>query len=288
LEADVYLPDRVECAPVVMWIHGGALIFGSRREITAMHLEGLLESGYAVVSVDYRLAPETKLPDLFTDIETAYNWIRSVGLNLWGVDTERIGIVGQSAGGYLSLLAGQRLRPRPSAVIALYGYGDVSGSWYSEPDPHYCSEPHVHGGEARRLVGSSTVKDAPGISRIPFYIYCRQRGRWPLEVAGPELASDADALAAWCPVFNVDGRTSPTLLIHGDNDTDVPYGESVRMARALARAGRTQEFITIPRGSHGFDQNPADPASRLAVGKVVAFLGEHVKRQKAENHLASP
>src|SRR5262245_7970310 len=62
--ADVYRPTGDEVRPVIVWIHGGALIMGSREDIHSEIRELAEEKGVALVSIDYRLAPETKLPDL--------------------------------------------------------------------------------------------------------------------------------------------------------------------------------------------------------------------------------
>lgn len=59
-----------------MWIHGGALIFGSRATIPADENDLFLRAGYITVSIDYRLAPETKLPAILEDVEDAYRWVR--------------------------------------------------------------------------------------------------------------------------------------------------------------------------------------------------------------------
>src|SRR6516225_4413221 len=64
IQADVYRPSDKVVRPVILWIHGGALIFGSLDHIETRHLERYLDAGFAVVSIDYRLAPETKLVDI--------------------------------------------------------------------------------------------------------------------------------------------------------------------------------------------------------------------------------
>src|SRR5215831_8012036 len=74
IQADVYRPKDRLIRPVVLWIHGGALIFGRRDNIRPRHLERYLEAGFAVVSIDYRLAPETKLIDILQDVRDAYSW----------------------------------------------------------------------------------------------------------------------------------------------------------------------------------------------------------------------
>src|SRR5579875_2959452 len=85
LKADVYGASAEK--PVVFWIHGGALIIGSRRIEEAPRLAELfLGSGYAVVSIDYRLAPETKLPAIIKDVQDAYHWVREQGPRQFRID----------------------------------------------------------------------------------------------------------------------------------------------------------------------------------------------------------
>jgi acetyl esterase/lipase len=85
-----------------MWIHGGALIFGNRGMLPADERERFLRAGYVVVAIDYRLAPETKLPEILNDVEDAHRWIREKGPALFRIDSDRVVAVGQSAGAYLA------------------------------------------------------------------------------------------------------------------------------------------------------------------------------------------
>src|SRR6185436_13100149 len=68
IKADVYRLPGKDVRPAIVWIHGGALIFGDRGTVRPDQLERYLRAGYAVVSIDYRLAPETKLPDIIEDL----------------------------------------------------------------------------------------------------------------------------------------------------------------------------------------------------------------------------
>ncbi len=79
IKADVYQGVGSAPHPVVVWIHGGALIMGSRSGIDLALLDKLLKAGYVVVSIDYRLAPETKLPAILEDVQDACKWIREKG-----------------------------------------------------------------------------------------------------------------------------------------------------------------------------------------------------------------
>src|SRR6516164_2268961 len=75
--ADVYRPQDAKVRPVIVWIHGGALITGNRdlEKPEDIILAFAKARGCAVVSIDYRLAPETKLPDIISDIEEAFRWL---------------------------------------------------------------------------------------------------------------------------------------------------------------------------------------------------------------------
>src|SRR5262245_278470 len=74
IKADVYREDDEQKRPVVVWIHGGALINGHREAVPQRLKDDSLKAGYVFVSIDYRLAPESQLPDIIADIEDALKW----------------------------------------------------------------------------------------------------------------------------------------------------------------------------------------------------------------------
>ena len=212
-------------------------------------------------------------------------WVRAKGPGLFGIDRERLAVIGHSAGGYLTLLAGCHVLPRPQALAAFYGYGDIAGPWYSSPSPFYCQLPLVSEDEARSVVGTRDISESlrresvecgPARDRGRFYLYCRQQGLWPREVAGFDPHTDPASLSPFCPVQHVAADYPPALLLHGDEDSDVPYEQFVMMARALADAGVTHELVTIPHGEHGFDARMHDPVVAAAFQEVLAFLARHV------------
>jgi acetyl esterase/lipase len=89
------------------------------------------------VSFDYRLAPEVKLPAIIKDVRDAFRWLRERGPGLFHADPDRLVVTGGSAGGYLTLMTGFCVQPRPRALVAYWGYGDVDGDWYTKPSEHY-------------------------------------------------------------------------------------------------------------------------------------------------------
>jgi len=223
IKADVYRPAGAGPHPAIVWIHGGGLIFGSRETIPVDENDLFLRAGYITVSIDYRLAPETKLPAILEDVEDAYRWVREKGPGLFQCDPERLAVVGQSGGAYLALMSGVRLRPSPKVIVSFYGYGDIAGPWYSQPSPYFLSQPRVTKEAALRVLTQTVISESPIQPRVDFYIYCRQNGLWPKEVTGIDLLKEPDGLVAYSPERLVKRGYPPTLLLHGDRDTDVPF-----------------------------------------------------------------
>ena len=282
IRADLYRPPGADgLLPTVVYVHGGALIAGSRQEVGLQHLPRYLAAGYAVVAFDYRLAPQAKVPDILEDVDDAFAWIHLRQADL-GVDASRLAVVGHSAGGYLTLAAGARVLPRPRALVSFYGYGDLAAEWYAKPDPFYCSQPAVSAEAAAKAAGQKLISHPRG-NRWPFYLYCRQHGLWPKEVAGLDPFTQRDELLKYCPQYNVPADYPPTLLLHGDTDTDVPYRQSVDMAAVLAKAGVEHELVTIPNGGHGFDCDKSSPAAHAALDRVIAFLARHLQQNESDN-----
>ena len=271
IKADVYRPAGDKPRPVVVWIHGGALINGHRAGIDRRLKEAVLGLEYVLVSIDYRLAPETKLPAIIEDVEDAFRWVREKGPELFGADPARIAVAGGSAGGYLTLTAGYRVKPRPVALVAFWGYGDLVGSWYSQPSPH----PRHQGSKLSREEAFKQVSGLPiSDSRErkgdggAFYQYCRQQGAWPLAVSGWDPHREAEKFVPYMPVKNVTAEYPPTLLIHGQTDTDVPHEQSELMVAQLKAHGVEHRLISVPAGEHGLagaDPQKVDEAYRAAV-----------------------
>jgi acetyl esterase/lipase len=279
--ADLYRRRASREPPLIVWLHGGALIGGSRRSLPKYQRDGYLDSGFAVLAIDYRLAPETRLPLILGDVMDAYEWAVGEGATELDINPDRVAVVGHSAGGYLALSLGQRAAPRPRAIVSFYGYGDIMGSWYAEPDEFYLRQSHVAETDARSGVGGRVVSSTEGEERWRFYRYCRQHGTWVREVAGPELNGDPAALESFCPARHVTPTHPPTLLLHGDQDSDVPLAQSLLMATEFRRNSVVHTMLTIAGREHMFDGDGQDPAAVEAFAEVLSFLREHLNQPKA-------
>jgi acetyl esterase/lipase len=276
IKADVYGAAMTKTRPVVIWIHGGALIMGSRGQIDRTLRAKLLDAGYTVVSIDYRLAPETKLPAILEDLQDAYRWVRTKGADLFHGDPDKVAVMGGSAGGYLTLAAGYRVEPRPAALVSFWGYGDISSAWYSRPDPYYSRLSPVEKETALKAVGGAVISESSGRNnRSQFYLYCRQQGLWPKEVAGLDPDTEPRAFDPFCPLRNVTPKYPPTLLIHGTKDTDVPYAQSELMAKELGRNGVEHELITVENAGHGLAGADRSVVAGIQ-DRAVAFLKKHM------------
>ena len=281
IRADVYVPPAgVIRKALIVYIHGGALINGSRKGVNARQLDLYLGAGYGVVSIDYRLAPETKLPEIIEDLQDAFRWVHSSGLDRCSGGSRRTVAVGHSAGGYLALMSGCCAEPRPEAVVSFYGYGDIAGDWYGKPDPFYCNQPAVSEEASGRLeIGPVISEPYEGRGKERFYLYCRQHGCWPQEVTGHDPYEEPSFFTPYCPLQNVSPSYPPTLLLHGDRDTDVPYEQSVLMSEELARRQVQHELVTMTGRGHGFDREMDDAPVRDSFQKVLAFLDSHTAEQ---------
>jgi acetyl esterase/lipase len=178
-------------------------------------------------------------------------------------------------------MTGFCVQPRPKALVPFYGYGDIAGEWYSRPDPFYNKQPAIPKGEAYQAVGGPVISEGTNRFRSRFYLYCRQQGLWPKEVAGHDPDTEPRAFDPFCPVRNVTKDYPPTLLLHGDQDTDVPYEQSVLMDKELERHGVEHRLITMKDRGHGFDggrKAMEDPVVVEAFDQVIAFLNKHLQR----------
>jgi acetyl esterase/lipase len=283
IRADVHRGQTAGPVPVVVWIHPGTLMLGSRRMLPSDELERLLEAGLTVVAIDYRLAPETKLPAILTDVRDAIGWVRDNGPSVFGADPARVALMGASAGAHLALLTAASLQPPPAAVVSLYGYGDVADVAFQTPDAFYATLPFVDAVGARSHIGNRELSEGD-LARYDFFVHCRQAGTWPAEVLGSDLDASGSSVSVEALLT---AAMPPTLLLHGDCDVDVPIEMSERIAERLSKAGVEHELIRMHGYNHAFDvfdtYPPSGPPRGLgdatvsdAFDRIVEFLTDHL------------
>jgi len=249
IEADVFRRNGTQARPAVVWIHGGALISGSRKGVPRDIIELCRAKNYVLISIDYRLAPEVKLPAIIEDLKDAFRWIHNQGATELHLDPQKIVVAGSSAGGYLTMMSGICVEPRPKALVAYWGYGDVDGAWYTEPA--YQDMPPVSKEDAYNAVGHAVTTGSDNRPRHTYYMYLRQHGLWTQEVTSFDPKTERQKLDPYCPVRNITASYPPILMVHGTADVDVPYEKSVDMAEQLKKHGVPHELITVAGGGHG-------------------------------------
>jgi|GEM_PF-6412729 acetyl esterase/lipase len=136
IQADVYRHNDSVKRPVIVWLHGGALIMGSRSGVPKQLKDLAEQQRFVLVSLDYRLAPEAKLPEIIADLREGLEWVRKSGPTLFHADPSRLVVAGASAGGYLALMSGISKKP-PTAIVSYWGFGDVDGDWTTKPSESY-------------------------------------------------------------------------------------------------------------------------------------------------------
>jgi acetyl esterase/lipase len=254
IRADVYLPNKLSNRPVLAWFHGGALMMGHRSDIPKQFLELGKKEGFVVVSFDYRLIPEAKLPDVIEDLKDAFDWIRTSGPELFNADPSKLVVSGGSAGGYLALMSGFAVNPPPTAIVSFWGFGDIDGKWTTTPNEAFLKSPLISDEDAWALVGDrvlTNVNKETGPGRWKFFIYLKQQGSWAKVATGYDPQTERDKFTPFCPIRNISANYPPTLFVHGTADIDVPYDKSVEMASELQRLGRPHRLITLKDGRHG-------------------------------------
>ncbi|WP_432352855.1 alpha/beta hydrolase [Sporosarcina sp. A2] len=269
IQADFYPTDRAN-ASVILYIHGGGFIWGSRSELSEDLRKFYTEAGFALFSIDYRLSPESTLSDILEDVQDALLWLTQEGAERFTINPEKIAVVGSSAGGFLALSTGT-FSSKPKAIVSFYGYGDISSDWAHTPSTHYLQKDRIPESIARAQITSLIPTTGSVHERFLFYVYARQTGRWI-----QEIGTDGCSLQSLSPIHQIESDYPPTLLLHGTDDTDVPYEQSVYMRAALLKKGIPAKLITIPNGDHVFEKDFESPMVQQAFQQVIHFLKTHL------------
>ena len=239
LKMDVLRPRTGKLLPAMIFVTGGGFITSNR----ASHLEirmCLAKAGYLVASIEYRFAPQANLPAPIIDTKAAIRYLRKNALR-FGVDPKRIGIMGTSAGGYLSCFAGVTGHSRlfdvgentdvsseVSCVVDFYGVTDLS----------------------RMADGfdEKTVRDydSPSACQALWLNGCTICGG-----VDASVSARPDEVQRYNPANYVDEHTPPFLLFHGTKDTLVSEVETDIMFQALRAKGVEAERYLVEGAGHG-------------------------------------
>jgi acetyl esterase/lipase len=249
LKLDLYLPDSGSPAGLIVWVHGGAWKGGSR---SGVELKALTEKGWAIASVDYRLSPVARFPAQIHDLKAAVRFLRAHATE-YGYPASPIIAAGSSAGAHLAALLGVtndlpalegtvgthlEISSDIQAIVSLYGASNLT-SILAQSTPH---------GVGMRV---------PALELL--------LGGQPDKV--PKLARLAS------PVFQVDAQDPPLLLLHGDQDPQMPINQSHELQGAYEKLGLPVVFKVLHGSAHG---GPAFSAPGT-LDLIDAFLRQHLR-----------
>ncbi len=246
---DLYLPEKSDRPlPVILWIHGGGWAAGSKDQCPPLR-GGYLERGYAVASIGYRLSGHAVFPAQIEDCKAAIRWIRGHAKD-YGLDPERFGVWGSSAGGHLAALVGTSggvkefdvgpdsdLSSRVQAVCDFYGPTDFT---VFVTTPGYTSHAKADSPEAK-LLGGAVLENKDKAARVNPITYVTQDD----------------------PAF---------LIVHGDKDPTVPLNQSELLFDALKKTGVSVRYHKIQGAGHG---GPAFETKEIAT-MVAGFFDERL------------
>jgi acetyl esterase/lipase len=245
---------RGQSVPVIVYVHGGGWRSGSKSGAFDLDVVKMgFQLGFAVASVDYRLAPKFRFPAQINDCKLAVRFLRTNAAD-FGIDPVRIAAAGGSAGGHLSALLAVTDERDGLEGPGLEG---VSSRILAAVDEFGPTD----------LTDAASLTSSEGMSMATDFLGC-----------DPFVCRDR-ALAA-SPVSYVSPDDPPILIIHGDKDTLVPYRQSELFAERLRIAGNACALIKVRNAEHGLIPSPItatvypsfDAIDHLALAHLARYL----------------
>ena len=246
---DVLMPDSANGAAILFMMSGGWYSSWAPPETRARQFKDMLDAGFTLIPVYHGSAPRYHVPDAYSDVSRA---VRHVKLNAvsYGVDVNRIGVTGGSAGGHLSLMLGldsdTGKNDERDAVMQVDNSVAAVVAYF--PPVAFREEESLPVGIV------NNVAEEELLSRFPALDY------------DPELVPTVS------PILFVDANDPPTLLIHGDEDPLVDVTHSYAIKEKFEKEGVESELIVIPGGKHGFGGEDAARANKARLEWFQKFL----------------
>lgn len=239
---DLYLPATGTNWPLIVWIHGGGWTEGSKENPPGL---GLLRHGFALASLNYRLSQEAVFPAQLIDCKAAIRWLRTHAPDN-GINPNRIGVWGASAGGHLAALLGTT--------------GDVK---------------EFDRGENRGVSSRvQAVCDWFGPTDFSSDLTQDQASSLEARLIGGPIAQNLEKAQRANPIRYISKDDPPFLIMHGDKDPVVPLKQSQLLADALQKAGVRVSFHVVAGGGHGGPEF----RKREVVDRLFVFFVENLKR----------
>jgi acetyl esterase/lipase len=248
LKLDLARPAKAEAlVPALLVIHGGAWRSGNKADLRPL-LSECAQRGYLAVSPQYRFCPKDPFPAQIHDVKAAVRWIKT-NAKKYGVDPERVGAMGFSAGGHLALMLGLT---SPSDGLE----GDVSAG---APDSRVKAVVNYFGPT------DLAAKDIPEI--------CKP---WVRDLLGGSPQEKPEAAAKASPLTFVSNDDAPVLTFQGTKDPLVPYNQGIKLADAMSSAGVPGRVELIIGAQHGW----AGVELERTREETFRFLDRYLKERK--------
>ena len=232
--------------PAVLCIHGGGFRAGKRERWDQL-CQQLAERGYVATTATYRLAPKYQYPAAVHDVKAAVRWLRA-NADKYKIDPERIGVVGDSAGGHLAQYLGVT-----GDVPSLEGDGGNA----DQSSRVTCVVNYYGPSDLTKSYGKSV--DAAEVL--------------PLWLGGDATKEHRKHIVA-SPLYWVTPAAAPTLLIHGTEDPYVNYEQAGWIHDKLKAAQVEVELLTLQGAGHGFKGADAEKAEKA----MLEFFDQHLKK----------
>lgn len=246
---DVYLPAETVSPLLLVWVHGGAWRGGTKDRVMILEF---INDGYAIASLDFRLSGEAMFPAQVHDIKAAIRFLRAKAES-YGYDAENIALLGASSGGHLVSLVGVTNGNKELE-------GDI-GDFVGESSDVQAVVSYFGASNLTTILAQST----------PHGLNVRQPaldlfiGGQPEDNVG--LAKQAS------PIFHIDRSAPPLLLLHGDQDPQMPINQSHELHHAYKRLGLDVAFEVVHGAAHGGPEFVDEQRNTV----VLSFLNKHLK-----------
>jgi acetyl esterase/lipase len=238
--------------PVIVIIHGGAFRAGDKSMGLREAADFARTGDYAAATINYRLSGEAIWPAPIHDGKAAIRWLRANAAK-YGLDPDRIGVTGASAGGHLA---------------AMLGLGGGVAALEGEVGPHAGVNSRV-----KCVVDLFGPSDLLAMADYPSRIDHNASNSPESELIGGPLQDHKDKARAASPITYVSRDDPPFLIFHGTEDPLVPLNQSERLAEALKAAGVPCTFVKVVEAGHGGFRTPE-------VGRRVRqFFDKHLRDQ---------
>lgn len=246
---DIFVPKGDGPFPVVVWVHGGAWSGGSKEGNPAV---ALLDKGFAVAGINYRLSQHAVFPAQIHDCKSAIRYLRA-NAKKYKLDPDHIGVWGASAGGHLVALMGTAgdVKELEGDVGTKTGSSRVQAvcNWFGPTDLVKLSPPAATNNPITRLLGGTTGDKK-------------------------DLALSAD------PITHVTADDPPFLIMHGTKDTTVPLNQSELLEAALKKAKIECEFLVFKDAGHYDPEFRKQLQTDANKAKIADFFEKNLKAKK--------